>query len=137
MENRLPTRSLVSLDIVNMFNAASREELCEIIANVFPTLEGFADMLYEEDGQTYVRMGDGSWTVIGVKEGFSQGCPLSPVFAALVLNSILTKLQPELDARAKARLAAGDEGDDGHGSVGLVMAYVDDVNALLHHDDVH
>ena len=137
MENRLPTRSLVSLDIVNMFNAVSREELREIIADVFPTLEGFADMLYEDEGQTYVRMGDGSWAVIGVKEGFSQGCPLSPVFAALVLNSILTKLQSELEARAKARLAAGDKGDDGRGSIGLVMAYVDDVNALLHHDDVH
>ena len=46
-------------------------------------------MLYEEDGETYVRMGDGSWAVIDVTEGFSQGCPLSPVFAALVLNTIL------------------------------------------------
>eukprot|EP00956_Cyclotella_meneghiniana_P041000 scaffold211404_cov36-Cyclotella_meneghiniana.AAC.3 len=136
-KKHLPTRALVSLDIVNMFNAVSREELREIIARDFPTLEGFADMLYEENGETYVRMGDGSWAVIDVEEGFSQGCPLSPVFAALVLNSILTKLQPQLEARAKARAAAGDKGDDGHGGVGLVMAYVDDVNALLHHDDVH
>eukprot|EP00956_Cyclotella_meneghiniana_P037754 scaffold143726_cov74-Cyclotella_meneghiniana.AAC.5 len=138
-ENRkqLPSRALASLDLVNMFNAISREELREIIANNFPALEGFADMLYEENGHTYVRMGDGSWATIEVEEGFAQGCPLSPVFAALVLNAILSQLQPELNARAAARLKAGDAGDDGMGSIGLVMAYVDDVNALLHHDDVN
>ena len=116
---QLPTRALVSLDLVNMFNAVSREELREIISNDFPALEHFADMLYEEDGETYVRMGDGSWSVIDVTEGFSQGCPLSPVFAALVLNSILRQLQPQLEARAKSRLARGDKGDDGKGSIGL------------------
>jgi hypothetical protein len=42
---RLPSRALVSLDIVNMFNAISRERLREIIAADFPSLEGFADML--------------------------------------------------------------------------------------------
>ena len=133
----LPTRSLVSLDLINMFNAISREELREIIANDFPALESFADMLYEEDGETYVRMGDGSWAIIPVTEGFSQGCPLSPVFAALVLNAIIKTIHPELEARAKARLRRGDKGDDGRGSVALLMAYVDDVNILLHHEDVH
>eukprot|EP00956_Cyclotella_meneghiniana_P032064 scaffold86358_cov47-Cyclotella_meneghiniana.AAC.5 len=121
----LPTRSLVSLDLINMFNAISREELREIIANDFPALESFADMLYEEDGETYVRMGDGSWAIIPVTEGFSQGCPLSPVFAALVLNAIITKIQPELEARARTRLRNGEKGDDGKGSVALLMAFVE------------
>ncbi len=71
---RLPSRALVSLDIVNMFNAISRERLREIIAADFPSLEGFADMLYDEDGETYVIMEDGSWSVIPVTEGFAQGC---------------------------------------------------------------
>eukprot|EP00956_Cyclotella_meneghiniana_P012688 scaffold18030_cov64-Cyclotella_meneghiniana.AAC.2 len=133
---QLPTRSLVSLDLVNMFNAISREELRGIIADEFPSLERFTDMLYEEHGETYVRMGDGTWAVIGVEEGFSQGCPLSPVFAALVLNVILKKLQPELEQRAKDRKDRGDFGDDRRGSIGLLMAYVDDVNALLDHRDV-
>jgi len=44
--NNLPTPALASLDLVNMFNAISREELREIVANDFPALEGFADMLY-------------------------------------------------------------------------------------------
>eukprot|EP00956_Cyclotella_meneghiniana_P026933 scaffold59456_cov45-Cyclotella_meneghiniana.AAC.1 len=133
----LPSRSLVSLDLINMFNAVSREDLREIIANDFPALERLADMLYEEDGETYVRMGDGSWAIIPVTEGFSQGCPLSPVFAALVLNAIIKTIQPELEARAKARLSKGEKGDDGKGSVALLMAYVDDVNILLHHEDIH
>ena len=33
LKDKLPSRALVSLDIVNMFNAVSREELREIIAN--------------------------------------------------------------------------------------------------------
>ena len=136
-KQQLPTRALVSLDLVNMFNAISREELRQIISDEFPALESLADMLYEKDGETYVRMGDGTWAVINVTEGFSQGCPLSPVFAALVLNAILRQLQPELEARARSRLARGDKGDDGKGSIALLMAYVDDVNILLHHEDIN
>jgi hypothetical protein len=60
---KLPSRALVSLNIVNMFNKISRE----IIAAEFPSLEGFADKLYEEDGETYIKMEDG-WAVIPVTE---------------------------------------------------------------------
>ena len=41
-----------------------------------------------------------------------------------------------LEARAKKRLRNNDAGDDSQGTIGLIMAYVDDVNILLHHDDV-
>ena len=60
----------------------------------------------------------------------------SPVFAALVLHDILSKIQPELENRAAQRKAAGDLGDNGLGSTGFSLAYVDDVNAVLHHQDV-
>ena len=53
-------------------------------------------------------MGDGTWAIIGVEEGFSQGCPLSPVFVALVLNVILKKIQPELEQGTKDRANSGD-----------------------------
>ena len=134
--NELPSRCLVSLDIRNMFNAISRERLREVIAEKFPSLEPFADLIYDGAGETFVKLEDGSWTVIPVVEGFSQGCPASPVFAAIVLNEILTVLQSELNNIAAQRLANGDKGDDGLGSLGLILAYVDDVNSLLHHDDV-
>ena len=132
----LPSRSLVSLDIRNMFNAVSRERLREIIAEKFPSLEPFADLIYEEAGETFVRLEDGTWTIIVVQEGFSQGCPASPIFAAIVLNEILSVIQKELDSRAMSRLANGDAGDDGKGTLGLILAYVDDTNSMLHHEDV-
>jgi hypothetical protein len=132
----LPTRALVSLDIKNMFNAVSRERLREIISEKFPTLEAYADLIYDGAGETFVRLENGEWTVIPVTEGFSQGCPASPVFAALVLHDILSKIQPELQARAEQRKANGDPGDDKFGSIGFSIGYVDDVNAMLHHLDV-
>lgn len=67
----LPTKALVSLDIQNMFNAVSREHLREIIAKSFPTLEPFADLIYNGKGKTFVRKEDGSWVIIEVDEGFS------------------------------------------------------------------
>ena len=56
-------------------------------------------------------------------------------FAALVLNVILRTL--ELEARAEERFNTGDTGDDSKGSIGLLMAYVDDVYALLHHNNIN
>ena len=133
----LPTRALVSLDIKNMFNAISREKLREVIAHKFPTLEPFADLIYDGKGEQYVKLEDGTWNIIEVHEGFSQGCPASPVFAAIVLNIILREIQKGLDSRAISRKSDfGNHGDDGLGTLGLILAYVDDVNALLHHLDV-
>lgn len=132
----LPSRALVSLDIRNMFNAVSRERLREIISERFQTLEPYADLIYDGAGETFVRLEDGKWVIIPVNEGFSQGCPASPVFAAIVLHDILSQIQPELNARAAQRKAYGDCGDDGLGSLGIIMAYVDDVNSILHHSDI-
>jgi hypothetical protein len=127
---------LVSLDIKNMFNAVSRERLRELISEHFPTLEAFADVIYEDAGETFVRLENGEWEIISVTEGFTQGCPVSPVFAALVLNDILSKIQSELNTRAEQRRINGEPGDDGLGTLGLILAYVDDCNILLHHEDV-
>jgi hypothetical protein len=69
---KLPTRALVSLDIKNMFNAVSRERLREIISEKFPTLEAYADLIYDGAGETFVRLENGEWTVIPVTEGFRK-----------------------------------------------------------------
>ena len=132
----LPSRSLVSLDLINMFNSVSRERLREIISSEFPALESFADLIYDGEGETFVKLENGDWSIIPVCEGFSQGCPASPVFAALVLNTIIRKIYPELEARARQRLANGDKGDDGLGGLAILMAYVDDVNSVIYHDDI-
>ncbi len=133
----LPTRSLVSLDIVNMFNAVSRRRLRTIIAREFPELANFADLLYEQEGSTAVKLADGTWHYIPVREGFSQGCPMSPVFAALVLDEILKKIDGELRERARVRKYVDRKpGDDHEGGIPLLLAYVDDCNCVLPHIDV-
>ena len=132
---RFPSRALVSLDIRNMFNAISREKLRELVRAKFPELVAFADLLYKKDGSTGVKLVDGRWRYIPVQEGFSQGCPMSPVFAAIVLNEILTKIDSELREKAAHR-KNNSLTDDGEGGLPLIMAYVDDCNALLPHEDV-
>jgi hypothetical protein len=133
---QLTSRVLLSLDIKNMFNAISRQKLREIVAIDFSELEPFVNMLYTEEGQTMVKLEDGTWGTILVKEGFSQGCPLTPVFTGIVLNHVLRKLNKMILERAHQRqkttattLALGS--DDGMGSIPLKMGYMDDVNALV------
>ena len=136
VDGNLPSRALVSLDIRNMFNAISREKMRELIFIHFPTLEPFADCLYDDFGQTIIKRSDGTFESIPVQEGFSQGCPASPVFAALVLNRILQKVQADMLQKVKRRVNNNDIGDDGRGGVPIIMTYVDDVNALIPLEDV-
>ena len=118
-----------------MFNALSRQKLREIIKREFPELESFADLLYETEGATGVKMADGSWTYIPVREGFSQGCHMPPVFVAMVLGKILKILDQEFHERAAHRKDQNSM-DDNKGGVPIILAYVDDVNCLLPLEDV-
>ena len=79
-----------------MFNAVSREKLRDILANKFPELENFTNVLYDDYRLTCIKKDDGTWLQIPVKEGFAQGCPMSPIFAAIVLGFIVTKIEKEL-----------------------------------------
>ena len=103
----LPSRSLVSLDIKNMFNSISREKLIFLIRKRYPNLAPFAEALYAEPGYSIVKMSDVTYTIIPVTEGFSQGCPFSPIFAAIVLHEILTELQELLNNLAAHRRDIG------------------------------
>ena len=89
-----------SVDIRNMFNAVSRQKLREIISTQFPALEGFFDCLYATLGTTLLRCDDGNWIEIPVQQGFSQGCPLSLVLAAIVLNKILVEVDQTMKQAA-------------------------------------
>ena len=81
-------------------------------------------------------MADGTWSYIPVCEGFLQGCPISSVFAAIVLKEILSKVERDLCERAENRKLAHQPLDDARGGVPIIMAYVNDVNALIPLDDV-
>ena len=67
-----------------------------IIAEFIPELQSFADCSYANFGRTCVKKDDGSWFHIVVEKRFTQGCPISPVFVALVLRHILEKVEPDM-----------------------------------------
>ena len=74
---------------------------------------------------------DGSRELIPLDEGFSRGCPASPVFAALVLECILSNVKRDIGQDAALRANAGDLGDDGIGGIPIILPYIDDINALV------
>lgn len=117
-----------------MFNAISRHKLREIVQEEFPRLTAFVDCLYEEQGKSMVKMDDGSWEEIPVCEVFSQGCPLCPILAAIVLNHILKHVDSVLQARSST--CSKSQSDDGMGGLATIMAYVDDANFLVPLEDV-
>ena len=135
----LPPRALVSLNIRNMFNAVLCEKLRQIIAKSYPKLEASVDLLYADFGTTCVKRDDGSWFKISVEEGFTQGCPASPVVASIVLRHILKKVERDIyelvDLRNSFSESARDH-DDGMGCISITLAYVDNVNCLLHLRDI-
>ena len=130
-----PSRIAVFLDLKNMFNNISREELRDIVDECFPELVPLVDLLYDTNGEVSFRWEDGSWRRITMIEGANQGCPLSAIFAALVLDRVIRPIDGQLKARAAARLADGDKGDDNHGSVANLFGYVDDVATAVCYDD--
>ena len=102
-EHNPPTRCAISLDICNMFNEISREEAKNIINTHFPHLSNVTSLLINDPTVCYYLSPDGSWQHLLQEEGLPQGCPFSPVFAALVLHTIIHKLDKLLRKRAKTR----------------------------------
>ena len=62
--------------------------------------------------------------------------PASPLFAALVLNYILHKVNNDLITIATRRKLNRQKMDDDKGGIPLILAYVDDCNALVPNCDV-
>ena len=135
-ENKSPTRAAVFVDLTNMFNSVSRHELFDIIANDFPELYNFTSLLYDTDGTVHYKWNQTKWKQLEMEDGVSQGCPLSPIFATLVLHRILQPLDTALKERAKARLQQGNPGDDGFGSIAHLLAYMDDISSTVAHEDI-
>ena len=97
-----------------------------IIVLDFPELLPLAHLLYGGPGTVHHRWEDGSWCSIQMLEGVNQGCPLSAIFAALVLDRVLRPVDALLRQRANDRLLNGDRGDDGHGSITHLFGWVED-----------
>ena len=100
-----PTRCAISLDICNMFNEISREEAINVINTDFPHLNDVTSLLTNDPTVYYYLNPNGTWKHFLQEEGPPQGCPFSPVFAALVLHRIIHKLNKLLRKRAKTRIS--------------------------------
>ena len=131
-----PTRCLVSLDIQNMFNEIPRERALDIINKHFPNISNLANLLLSEPTTCLYQDPDGEWKSFQQEEGLPQGCPFSPVLAALVLNTIITKLDVLLRERARLRKLKKILLDDNEGGITNLLAFVDDLNAVVPHEDV-
>jgi hypothetical protein len=112
-DNKLPIRAAIFVDLKNMFNSVSRAELFKTIAENFPELYEITSLFYAEPGEVHFKWEDITWKSIYMDEGVNQGCPLSPIFATLVLHQVLQPLAEQLQIRANDRLNNNDKGDDG------------------------
>jgi hypothetical protein len=66
-----------------------------------------------------------------MKEGVSQGCPLSPLFASFVVARLLQPIDSLLRERAAVRLASGDPGADGFGGISHLLGFVDAISSCV------
>ena len=130
-----PTRCAISLDICNMFNEISRDEAMNIINTHFPHLTKVTSLLLNDPTVCYYLNPDGKWKHFLQEEGLPQGCPFSPVFAALVLHTIMEKLDKKLRHRAHIRKSKKILLDDKEGGITNLLAYVDDLNAVVPYED--
>jgi hypothetical protein len=135
-KNSSPSRAALFIDLTNMFNSVSRDELFDIIHTDFPELTPLTSLLYENNGDVLFKYNETHWKTIEMREGVNQGCPLSPIFATLVLHRILKPLDAQLQQRAKDRLNNGIIGDDGLGGKAHLLAYMDDISSTVVHEDV-
>ena len=123
----LPTRCIIKFDLANMFNNASRQEAFEEISEHFPHLLFLFDCFCPPNGNVcWYRGTDNSMHSFQIQEGFSQGCPFSPFFAALVLHRLMRQLDAKLHERAQMRLSHGFRGDDNLGGLTNIKTYLDD-----------
>ena len=101
MENagQLPTRAAVFFDLSNMFNNISRVEFFDIIATSFPELLPLTKLFYSNPGNVFHKWVDGEWKILHMEEGSSQGCPLSPILAAIVVVRLLQPIDQSLRQR--------------------------------------
>ena len=95
-----------------MFNNISRKKLFHIIEEDYTELPAFTHILYDSPGKVHYRWEDGSWLTISMEEGVNQGCPLSSLFATLVLLRIICPLNVLMADLATPRLTNNYIGDN-------------------------
>ena len=84
-EERLPTQAVVFEDISNIFRSVSHKELIDIIG-IYYSKPPPVHFLCGSPGSVHHCWEDWSLSALWMLKGVNQGCPLSAIFAALVLD---------------------------------------------------
>jgi len=74
-----PSRAAIFVDLTNMFNAVSREELFDIINTDFPELSPLTHLLYSKHGDVFFKWNQDSWRSLQMKEGVNQQLRMPPI----------------------------------------------------------
>ena len=119
-----------------MFNNISRVEFFDIIATSFPELLPLTKLFYSNPGNVFHKWVDGEWKILHMEEGSSQGCPLSPILAALVVVRLLKPIDHSLRQRALQRFEAGILHDDNYGGRTHLLGFLDDISTLVPLEDL-
>ena len=92
MAGHAPLCCFVSLDLKNMFNEISQDQIFEVVEAKFPKILPLTKLHYTNPGQVFFKMANGAWHTQLMEEGVNQGCPLSSTIAAIVLHEVLAPL---------------------------------------------
>ena len=95
----------------------------------FPNSPPLTKLFYHEANTVHHKWDDGTWRTLLMKEGVSQGCPLSPLFASFVVARLLKPIDSLLHKQAAARLDSRDPGDDGFGDISHLLGYVNNISS--------
>jgi len=121
-----------SSDLSNMFNNISRVEFLDIIPASFPELIPLIQLFYDSPGAVYYKLNIVKWATLFTEEGSTQGCPLSPILASLVVVRLLEPINNALCQRAAERLANGITHDDGRGGITTnLLGFIDDFSTVV------
>eukprot|EP00957_Ditylum_brightwellii_P111314 8488913-Ditylum_brightwellii.AAC.1 len=105
-------------------------EICRcILIKKFPHLVPFFDSLYKRANKVLAINEDGQPEEFLQVEGFAQGCPLSAIFAALVLGELVKEVEARHQKKVRRRQHSLDNGDTS------LLSYIDDANIVLRYDD--
>ncbi|CAB9525405.1 hypothetical protein SEMRO_1672_G290141.1 [Seminavis robusta] len=117
-----------------MFNEVSRAAVRDFLIESpeFSCLIPLYDLLYSTPNKCYYFDDKNELQYFLQQEGHAQGCPIAPTMSVFNLCLLLKLVTEVLKARAQARLQNSQVGDDGRGTVGSALEYVDDSSLFLH-----